>query len=68
MRKALVAVVVAIVATGCGWPQFRGGAAHTGLQPIESKIGPGTVAWLHEVWTAELPAFSSSPVVTGGRV
>jgi PQQ-like domain len=68
VRKYLLALLVAIVATGCNWPQFHGDAARTGFQPIESKIGASTVASLSEVWTASIGLSASSPVVVGGRV
>ena len=53
---------------GCSWPQFRGDAAHTGFQPLESRIGASTVSSLTEAWTAQLGPTTSSPVVAGGRL
>ena len=68
MRKQLLAVLVAVLATGCTWSQFHGDAARTGFQPYESTIGSSTVASLSEVWTARIGVTASSPVVSGGRV
>lgn len=68
MRKALVALLVAVLTAGCSWSQFRGDAAHTGFQPFESTIGASTVSSLAEAWTAQLGPTTSSPVVAGGRL
>jgi hypothetical protein len=68
VRKYLLALLIAVLAASCDWPQFRGDAARTGFQPIESKIGASTVASLSEVWTAPVGPSASSPVVVGGRV
>jgi hypothetical protein len=68
MRRHLLALLVAVVVAGCGWPQLHGGADRTGFQPLESKIGASTVASLSEAWTATFPGAMSSPVVAGGSV
>ncbi|MEM7559544.1 MAG: pyrrolo-quinoline quinone, partial [Planctomycetota bacterium] len=48
------------------WPQFRGvnaaGFANEGKLPIE--FGPGK----NELWSVELPAGHSSPVIVGERI
>ncbi len=68
MRKPLLALLVAVLSTGCTWAQFRGDVARTGFQADESKIGLSTVASLSEVWTAPIGSTGSAPVVTGGKV
>ena len=68
MKRALVALLAALLMAGCSWSQYRGDAAHTGFQPFESKIGASTVSSLREAWTAQLGPTTSSPVVSGGRL
>jgi hypothetical protein len=53
------------------WPQFRGSAAHTGLNPAEGAISPATVARLAQRWVSSIgdeAVLSQSPVVAGGQV
>ncbi len=60
-RVLVVALVVGLSA--CGWAQYRGDAAHTGYQPIESTIGVANVAGLTESWST--PNADASGVVAG---
>src|SRR6476620_7541891 len=72
-RRGLVVsvVLVAIVATGCDWPMFRNGPAHTGFNTTESKIGAGNVGSLVNKWwgftnRTDYLSVRSSPAVAKG--
>ena len=66
LRWPVVAVVVVLTLSACGWTQWRGDAAHTGYQAGETKITTGNVAQLKPAWMAKLSglfgAVTSSPV------
>ncbi len=67
-RPAVIALVLAFACSAC-WNQFRGDAAHSGNQPLESTINAGNVGALHEFWhTTFGVAPNSSPVVSNGVV
>jgi hypothetical protein len=48
------------------WPQFHFDVQHTGLNPYENVLGPGTVSGLAMAWNAEYGGFS--PAVANGVV
>ncbi len=66
-RSALFVVLV-MICSGC-WAQFRGDAAHTGVQPLEFTVGPGNVGSLNPTWSATIGGLNqTAPVVAAGTV
>src|SRR4051812_16684780 len=55
-------------ASAVNWPQFRGGARHTGMNPFETTLAVGNVAQLGVKWQVRVPLAVSSPVVADGVV
>jgi hypothetical protein len=53
---------------GVDWPQFRFDQAHTGFQPLETKLSASNVPLLQLKWQAQLGKLVdySSPAVVGG--
>ena len=68
MRRIWIPILLVVGLSGC-WVQFRGDAAHTGVQPFESAVGVANVATLADVWTVSTTGgISSSPAVANGVV
>ena len=66
MRRIWMPLVLVASLSGC-WVQFRGDAAHTGAQPLESVVGVANVSTLADVWTVSTTGgISSSPAVVSG--
>jgi outer membrane protein assembly factor BamB len=64
LRCVVLLAVVSVVAGGCDWLSFRGGAARTGVNPLEFVINGGNIDSLAESWTASTGgAVESSPTV-----
>jgi outer membrane protein assembly factor BamB len=64
LRCVALVGVVSVVAGGCNWLSFRGGAARTGVNPYEFVLNAGNIAHLAESWTASTGgAVESSPAV-----
>ena len=69
IRVIVVALAVAVGASGCVWPEFRFGPERTGSTPFEGLIGPDNVGRLAPAWTVSTGQTSiGDPVVWGDRV
>ena len=66
-RQAGLAIALAMVLSGC-WAQFRGDAAHTGVQGLGAGISAANVSTLVPRWSATRGAITSSPAVVNGAV
>jgi hypothetical protein len=65
---AIVAVVIAVLASGCHWTIARFDAANTGFNRFETTIDASNVDDLSEQWTT--PALGDNPtvpIVVGSR-
>jgi outer membrane protein assembly factor BamB len=67
-RVVLVLAVASMLTTaGCDWTMFRFGAAHTGYNTVENKIGTANVSELTARWIAATGGVvESSPAVAKG--
>jgi hypothetical protein len=67
-RFVVLTIVLVVMCSACSWAQFRGGAARTGSQASESKLGLSTLGSVHEAWTANVNGseYVESPAVAGG--
>ena len=67
-KRAAPFMIAVLVCAGCSWPQFRGEAAHNGVQPFETKINTSNVATLSQAWSAATTGTIgySSPAVANG--
>ena len=66
-RIRIVALVVALAATGCGWPMVGHDAGHSFFSPADATITPADVGGLHELWHTT-GSQVSAPIAADGRV
>ena len=67
-RAALIASLLALVLTGCVWPQPGFGPERQAFQPLEQSITTGNVGSLKVAWTAALDGVVNDPLSVGGAV
>ena len=68
-----VLLFLAVVLSGCHWPNFMFGPDRTGFNPFETTVGVNNVSSLQQLWSRSLtPAsgagFDWSPTVADGAV
>jgi len=69
VRLLTLVAVIALVSSGCIWPQFRFDASHSGSNPLETVLSPANVGSLTRKWSVTTPhGATSSPAVGLGVV